>query len=98
MKLQHFLKQSVRPVAAALLVALAFVQLVEFSHQGEHSLADAAERCTSCIQLDQFAHGASAAVATLNIDQFTATSLLPVAQAVSSLSRGRPSARAPPLS
>lgn len=77
---------------------MAFVQLAEFAHQSEHTVADTAERCAICVQLDQFGNAVSSPAAAANVDYSAVAASLPSGRLVAKASIARPSARAPPLS
>ena len=52
MKLNAAIHAIRRQAASLLLLAFVCAQLVELTHQNEHSGLDAAERCVTCVQLD----------------------------------------------
>ena len=86
-----------RQAASLLLLAFAFAQLVEITHQGEHSELDPGERCATCVQLDKPGSAAAPPAAVVSVE-FSAQALpAPRRQVIARALLSRPSARAPPF-
>lgn len=86
-----------RAVAWAAFAALVLLQLSVASHQHRHVLADVAEQCDVCVQLDRSDHGVAERVVATAAPQ----PVVPVAMALRETCGQRrvaaPPARAPPF-